>query len=327
MCTCLKVLSDNSFYFGRSLDGVEHFNEKVVITPRNFPLHFSYYGTLNNHYAIMGMASIYKGVPLYAEAMNEKGLCMCALLFSENAKYFKHDYNKINIPSSELISFVLAQCKNIEETRKLFENFNIVNRNELDIILTPLHWMVSDFNESIVIESSKDGLKVYDNPYDVLCNNPPFPFHKENIKMYLNITPEFPTNRFSSKIQLEPFGNGFGSLQLLGDYSSPSRFVKAAFLSFNSTYFETPYAKIVQLFHIIDAVSPLKGSMKTKEGKDDYTLYSCCIDVNNGIYYYKTYIDYRIHAVNFYSEDLNYNQLISYEVDHTQEMINQNNPI
>ena len=88
MCTCITY-KNGDFYFGRNLDLDCSFNESVVLTPRNFPLEFRKAPKLNTHYAMIGMASKNDCFPLYAEAVNEKGLCMAGLNFPGNAYYQK----------------------------------------------------------------------------------------------------------------------------------------------------------------------------------------------------------------------------------------------
>ena len=80
MCTCITY-KNGDFYFGRNMDLEYSFGECVVITPRSFPLHFRHNRYLPEHYAMIGMAAGSEAFPLYAEAVNEKGLCMAGLNF------------------------------------------------------------------------------------------------------------------------------------------------------------------------------------------------------------------------------------------------------
>ena len=96
MCTCI-VIKEKDKYFGRNLDLEYTFNECVAITPRNYPFHFRNKEVIHHHYAMIGMATVVEGYPLYAEAMNEKGLAMAGLNFPGNAHYFSWDDRKNNI--------------------------------------------------------------------------------------------------------------------------------------------------------------------------------------------------------------------------------------
>ena len=86
MCTSI-AMKTKDFYFGRTLDLECGFGERVVITPRNYPFFFREAGVMLTHYAMIGIASVSDGYPLYAEAANEKGLCMAGLNFPDNAFY------------------------------------------------------------------------------------------------------------------------------------------------------------------------------------------------------------------------------------------------
>lgn len=86
MCTSIAMNTED-FYFGRTMDIEYSFNEKVVFTPRNYPIAFRRNDTLRRHYAMLGMASVVEDYPLYAEAVNERGLCIAGLNFPDNAYY------------------------------------------------------------------------------------------------------------------------------------------------------------------------------------------------------------------------------------------------
>ena len=98
----------------------------------------------------------------------------------------------------------------------------------------PLHWMLADRERCLVLEAVEEGLKIYENPFGVLTNNPPFPYHRENMRNYLNLTAGSPCNRLSEELELIPYGQGLGALGLPGDASPASRFVKTVFLKYNS---------------------------------------------------------------------------------------------
>ena len=102
MCTAITYKTKDH-YFGRNLDLEYSYKETVTITPRNFTLHFRRMGKLDQHFAIIGMAYICDGYPLYYDGTNEKGLSMAALNFPGNADYKAYRYQKDNIVPFELI--------------------------------------------------------------------------------------------------------------------------------------------------------------------------------------------------------------------------------
>lgn len=311
MCTSISFKT-NDHYFGRNLDLEYSYKESVTITPRNFTFQFRDTTTFQTHYAIIGVATVADGYPLYYDAANEFALGIAGLNFPGNAVYLPAAEGKDNVAPFELIPWILAQCKNVSETRKLLQKINITDVPFNDSYpLTPLHWMVSDANESIVIEPTAQGVQVYDNPIGVLTNNPVFPYQMHNLCNYLNITNQEVTNRFSSKVNLEPYSRGMGGIGLPGDLSSASRFVRAAFTKLNSVCDNSENGSINQFFHILDSVAQTRGCCEINNAYE-ITLYSSCCNTTKGIYYYKTYDNPQITAVSLHNEDLNGKELLQY---------------
>lgn len=304
MCTCITY-ENGDFYFGRNLDLDYSFGEKVTVTPRNFSLNFCKSPRLEHHYAMVGMASAADSFPLYAEAMNEKGLCMAGLNFPGNALYQEACGEGIEVASFEIIPWILARCATAAQARDYLSQMCVINTSfSPQMPPAPLHWMVADRENCLVIEAVRHGLKIYDNPYGVLTNNPPFDYHLMNMNNYLNLTPQSPDNRFSSKLNLNSYAQGMGALGLPGDASSASRFVRAAFFKWNSVSKKDEASNVSQFFHILDGVAMIRGSVITEEGKYDITTYSCCMNTRTGMYYYKTYDDSCVRQVDMYGEDL-----------------------
>lgn len=308
MCTSI-ALNAESFCFGRNMDIDYSFGEKVVITPRSFPFSFKKAEMPEKHYSFIGMGAVEKNFPLYAEGGNENGLCIASLKFTDNACYSETEIKgKSNITPYELIPWILGKCRNLSEAKKLIAETNIIGIPFSEKLpLAPLHWHIADKSGSITVECTKDGMKIYDNPFGVLTNNPPFPFHCENISQYERLTPEYP---FDSKIK--PFGLGFGGIGLPGDFSPASRFVKAYFLLKNSV---TENDDIAQFFHILDNVSIPRGAVITPDKKCHYTTYSCCIDTKDMTYYYKTYNSMAINSVKVTEELKNGEKLSEFSLN------------
>lgn len=325
MCTSI-ALKTRDFYFGRNLDLEYEFGEQVVVTPRNYPFSFRKAGLLKTHYAMIGMASVAEDYPLYAEAVNEKGLCMAGLNFPDNAWYSPNeDASKINLSPFELIPWLLGNCATVGEAESLLAGLHLIRIPfHEQMPLAPLHWHIADRERSIVLEPVKEGIRIYDNPIGILTNNPPFPFHIANLSQYLNITAAYPENQFSSAAKLQPFGQGMGGIGLPGDFSPASRFVKAAFLKLNSICEKDEDCSVAQFFHLLDAVSMVRGSVITRENKCDITTYSCCVNTEKGIFYYKTYSNNRISAVHMHHEDLDSHALKRFPLNKGQQIAWQN---
>ena len=129
-----------------------------------------------------------------------------------------------------------------------------------------------------------------------------------------------PSNCFSVDVGLKPFGQGLGSFGLPGDFSPASRFVKASYLALNSVCEEDEQSSIAQFFHLLDSVSMVRGSVVTKENSYDLTLYSCCINADKGIYYYKTYSNNQLSAVCMGRENLNGCKIKKFPLRTTQQI-------
>lgn len=320
MCTCIN-LKTNDNYFGRNLDLEYRFNEKVVITPRNYEFKLKNKTTINTKYAMIGMATVMDSYPLYAEATNEKGLSMAGLYFPQNAHFFDEDESKLNLTPYELIPYFLGLYSSVKQVKEDILKLNITNIPfSKNLPITELHWMISDGNDCIVIEQMKEGLKVYDNPIGVLTNNPPFDYHLANLNNYSNLTPYNEKSKFSDKIDLHQYGQGMGAIGLPGDTSPASRFVRAAFNKLNSVCNDDEKSSVTQFFHILDSVAMIQGATITKEGKNDITTYSCCMNTSKGIYYYKTYTNNQITAIKMMEEEINKKDISIYNLIEEQQI-------
>jgi len=313
MCTAICYRNKAS-YFGRNLDLHCGYGEGVVITPRNYEINMRCEKPIKSHYAMIGMAAVVDDFPLYYEATNEKGLSMAGLNFPENAVYYGFAEKKHNVSAFELIPWLLAQCACIGEAKAMLEKLNLVNISFSEHLpLSPLHWMISDKKHSIVVEPLKDGLKIYDDPFEVLTNNPPFDYHYTNVSNYMGLSIGPAVSRFEEKIPMKNYSLGLGAFGLLGDYSSASRFIRALFVKENSVSESNERSNVNQFFHILNSVSMPKGCVRSDEGFE-YTRYSSCCNADRGIYYYTTYDNLEITSINMYDYDLDRSQLYTYDV-------------
>ena len=326
MCTAITYKTRDN-YFGRNLDLEYSYNETVTVTPRNYVFEFRKMGKMESHFAMIGMAYVADGYPLYYDATNEKGLSVAALNFPQNAHYNSFCVEKDNIAPFELIPWILGQCATAGEAEKLLERINILNENFSDELpLSPLHWIISDKGRSITFESVKAGIKVYYNSVGVLTNNPTFDYQLFNLNNYMPLTNGEPKNTFATnkELNLEQYSRGMGAMGLPGDYSSMSRFVRAAFVKMNSVSGNSENESVSQFFHILQSVAMPRGCVKVGEENYAITIYSSCCNTDRGIYYYTTYDNNQINAVDMHKENLNSNTLIAYPLK-TQQAIEYHN--
>lgn len=314
MCTAISFHTKDH-YFGRNLDLEYRFEEQVVITPRRFPFAFRHAPAVAQHPAMIGMATVVDGYPLYYEAVNEYGVCMAGLNFPQNAHYFPLQKDRDNITPFELIPWVLSQSKNMADVRALLSRVSLLDEPfSAQYPLSPLHWMISVGSESLVTESTADGLHVCDNPVHVMTNNPPFAMQLWNLSSYIALSPNQPDNTAFPSIPLQPYSNGMGALHLPGDWSSASRFVRAAYTLHHASCGDTEEESVAQFFHMLDAVAMPRGCVQAN-GKPEITVYSCCCNADRGLYYYTTYENRAITAVDMHHAALDSSDLTDYPLE------------
>lgn len=324
MCTAVSFKTKDH-YFGRNLDLDYSYDETVTITPRKYPFKFRHVKNLDEHYAIIGVAYVADGFPLYYDAVNEKGLGMAGLNFPGNAVWSPMSRTKDNVAPFELMPWILGQCGNVDEARALLERTNALNENFSEKLpLSPLHWLVADEEKSLTAEFLASGLKLSENPVGVLTNNPPFEFHMLNLAGYMQVSANAPQNRICPDIPLQAYSRGMGAMGLPGDLSSASRFVKAAFTKLNSVCGDSEAESVGQFFHILGAVAQQRGCVRVGANGYEITIYSSCCNTKTGVYYYRTYGNSRICAVDMHRENLNGNVLISYPLLKEENFLVQN---
>jgi len=325
MCTAISC-HFGDHYFGRNLDMECSYGEEIVITPRGYQFSYRCVKSPQASYAMVGMALVQENIPLYFDAMNECGLCMAGLNFPGNAVYLAKIPGMDNIAPFELIPWVLSQCKTLAEVRSLSGSLNLADISfSAELPNSPLHFMVSDQTGSLVIEPMQKGICVYENPVGVLTNNPPFPFHLQNLNLYMGLSAATPQNCFSKRLDLKADSRGMGAIGLPGDLSSASRFVRAAFCKENSVLAdEREETAVSQFFHILGAVYQLSGCNLVADRSYEYTRYSSCCNTEKGIYYYTTYRNSHITKIDLFRENLNTSCLIRYPKIETGAFYEQN---
>lgn len=324
MCTA-ATYKTKDFYFGRTLDYDFSYGDEVTITPRNYPFRFVDKGNINVHYAIIGMAHVTEDYPLYHEAINEKGLGMAGLNFVGNAYYKEKVKDKDNIAQFEFIPWILSQCATVKEARNLVEKINLLNTPFNDKLpLAELHWIIADSKEAITVESVKEGIKIYKNLVGVLTNNPPFDMQMFSLNNYMNLSAKSPEDKFAKGLNLKEYSRGMGAIGLPGDLSSQSRFIRVAFTKMNSISGEGEKESVSQFFHILNSVDQQRGCCDLGDGKYEITIYTSCCNTNKGIYYYTTYDNHQITAIDMHKENLDGDKIIRYPVIKEEQIRMQN---
>lgn len=296
MCTAISIKRDGHF-FGRTLDVEKKYGESVITVPRNYEISFLFEKSAAHHPAIVGIGLCVENYPLLFDAQNEMGLAGAALNFPGNAVYNRAEKGKRNIASFELLPYVLSFCSSVNDVRSLLKSANIVsNPFSRDMPASPLHWMFSDKDGSVVVESTAAGLFIYDDPYGVMTNNPPFPEAVSSLSYFMSLTSSQPENTLCADIDIIPTSSGLGAIGLPGDFSSYSRFVRALFVKSHILEKEG-CDSVSSFFHIADSVKIPYGCVLTEKNEPRYTVYTSCMDTENFIYSYTTYEDRCIKSI------------------------------
>ncbi|WP_125152937.1 choloylglycine hydrolase [Clostridium rectalis] len=314
MCTSLTLKTkDGHNIFGRTMDFAIQFNESVNIIPRNFVWSTEVdKKERKSKYATIGMAVVINNHPVLADGMNEKGL-ICATLYFPGFSQFEEKTvnNKENVPSYDFVFWVLSQFENLNQVKKALKNMSIVNKT-LSILnfAPPLHWILTDRSgKSIVVEKTSRGLEIFDNPVGVMTNSPNFQWHLSNLRQYIGLRPKQFENAMWGDLELAAFSQGSGTFGLPGDFTPPSRFVRAAYLKNNIADTDNEIKGINGVFHILSNCEVPKGVVLKSDDLSDYTFYTSAMCSESGNYYYHTYENRQISVINLYNEDLDSNDI------------------
>ena len=285
MCTTACIHLNERFIFARSLDLEYDFGDGVTLVPRNYPLRLRCKDVFLRHPAFIGMAKIVEDYPLLADGMNEYGLCVAGLRFPDSDAYGRIiKRGKTNLAPFEIIPYLLSMAKSTDEAVKLLLSSHIVDIPFNDAIEnSPMHFHITDGVSGAIVELTDGIMHVYEDKAGVLTNSPPYPFQLYNLAHYLNI------ERGSPKIShgAHVFGSGLMAHGLPGDYSSTSRFAKAAWLCRATTAPSGAEAEVAESF--IRAVSPPYGSVITDSGKLHYTRYIALMEPKEKSYTVKAF--------------------------------------
>lgn len=324
MCTA-ATYKTKDIYFGRNLDYEFSYGEETVITPRNFPFEFREAGTINSHYAIIGVAYVDNNYPLYYDAINEKGLGVAGLNFVGNAVYNDHVEGKDNIAQFEFLPWILSQCTTVAEAHNLLTKMNFRNLSfSAQLPASELHWIIYDGTDCIIVESTSAGLQIYNNPVGVLTNNPPFDKQLLQLSNYQHLSAKSPANLLAPSIDFPTYSRGMGAIGLPGDLSSESRFAKVAFTKLNSLSESDEMSSVSQFFHILHSVDQARGCTDLGDSKYEITIYSDCYNLNQGVFYYTSYDNHQITSIDMKKTSLDSTELVRFPFITTEQVNHQN---
>jgi choloylglycine hydrolase len=255
-------------------------------------------------------------MPVTVDGLNEKGLYVGLFYFPGFAKYQEvkaEDFDKALAPW-ELGFFLLGTCSDVNEAVAAAHSVRVGETVQKDMgFVPPVHFIVTDARgNSVVLEPIDGELKVHANPLGVMSNSPTFDWHMTNLSNYVTMSDKnVPRVDLAGK-EIKGLGQGSGMLGLPGDFTPPSRFVRAAAFSKTALPVETAKGGVLQAFHILNQFDIPKGAARGLEhGKEvsDYTLWTSASDLKNLRYYFRTYDNSRIRMVDLKAVDLGARQI------------------
>lgn len=327
MCTGIRFTdSKGSMYFGRNLDWSTSYGEKVLVTPRGYKRSWAFgsaaatsgvSGLLGARaklssgegckHAIIGMGIVADNIPLYFDCANEAGLAIAGLNFPGYARYEERPLpGKTNVAAYEFPFWVASTFETVDQIEAALPDVAIVGKAVSERYgVSLLHWIIGDKSRSIVVEYTASGMRVYHDDVDVLANQPDFGWHCENLRNYLSLNNDFPKPVAWGLAKLTAWGSGSGMRGIPGDYYSPSRFVRAAYLNANYPNQDTEPENVLRMFHTLGGVSMIEGAALMDNGFFEKTVYTGAYSEKTRCYYFNSYEDPAIKYVSLADVDAN----------------------
>ena len=315
-CTGITIKpKDGSIIFARTLEFAIDIQSNIIIVPRGK----KYVGAApggrpglrwKTKYGMVGANAF--DLPVTVDGLNEKGLSSVkdCFLFSGFPKYQSvkaEDVDKALAPW-ELGCFLLGTCLDVNEAVAAAKSVLVGAAVQQDMgFVPPVHFIVTDASGRCVLEYIGGELKVHANPLGVLTNSPTFDWHTTNLSNYVTMSVTNIEKIDLAGKEIKGLGQGSGMLGLPGDFTPPSRFVRAVAFSKTALPIEKAKDGVLQAFHILNQFDIPKGAARGIEhGKEvsDYTQWTTAADLKNLRYYFRTYDNGRIRMVDMKAADL-----------------------
>ncbi len=318
MCTGLNLIdSQNNVLFARSMDFSFELDPIMAVVPRNYPLKFAYEKQLNKHLAFQGLSKDL-GSYFFADGVNEHGLVAATLYFEGYAHYESSQKDTgINLAGFEVVPYMLAQFSTVAEIIDVLPQITLVDTFIQALqISPPLHFVFTDkTGRSIIVEPRDSGLEVFENETGVLTNAPDYNWHLTNLRNYIGLNPNQRVPRTIDGLELKAFGQGSGTFGLPGDFTPPSRFVKAYYLKTQIKEHEGEYGQVMAASHILNNVDIPKGAVVTQRHTMDYTQYLSFMSATSSKYYFRLYDQPAIVSFDMNDYDLESESILTFDLN------------
>lgn len=256
-------------------------------------------------YAYAGMAIFSQD--LLMDGQNEKGLSVGILWFPD-AVY--PDVSKASPGSvvgfADLSRWLLGNFATVAEAKAALAKINIFSYSiaELGPEVPGIHFSIHDTQgSSVAVEFINGEMKIFENPVGVLTNSPALPWHLMNFRNYINLSVLNVGKKDIDGNIVRPFGQGSGLLGLPGDWTPPSRFVRAAIFKQSLAVPENATKTVTAAIHVLNSVDIPYGAVREEDDKEfDYTQWVIVKDLTNKKLYVRTYENQNIQVVDFAKE-------------------------
>lgn len=318
-CTGIRLIAaDGTVVHARTLEFAVEMHSDVIMVPRGYARLGSTPDGQKGlkwkvKYANLGANGL--GEPFLIDGLNEKGLAIGSFYFPATAGYMPYrakDAGKTIAPW-EMGSWILDNFATVQEVKANIGKIVVAEVVFKDWGFSPpLHLVVHDASgKSIVIEYVGGKLNVHDNPLGVITNSPTFDWHMTNLRNYVNLSSSNAPPRQLGPVKLAPFGQGSGMLGLPGDFTPPSRFVRAAFFSQWALPSKTGKEAVLQAFHLLNNFDIPKGVAREPKKDEhgnilaDYTIWTSANDLKAKRFYFRTCQNSQIRMLDLTKMNLN----------------------
>lgn len=257
-------------------------------------------------YGYVGIYTEYE--PFVVEGINETGLSAGLFFFPQYGEYAPYDAKNDDktLCDMQFVSWVLSQFSSIDQVKAALDKIDLVTLNHN---IGAVHWRIAEPTGRMVVLEIVAGVPhFYENELGVLTNAPGFPWHMTNLNNYVNLEPgSAADNTIAPGITLKALGHGSGMLGLPGDFTSPSRFVRATFFQTTAPAWNTGFETVVQAFHILNNFDIPIGSQHVKadipKGLPSATQFTSATDQTAKKFYYRTAWNSNIRCIDLTSID------------------------
>lgn len=305
-CTGITLKSkDGATIAARTIEWAESvMNTMYVVVPRNQELQSLTPSGMDGlkfktKHGFIGLAVEQK--EFMVEGINEKGLSAGLFYFPNYGKYPSFDESKkdISLADFQVVSYVLAECSTVDEVKEALSKVRIIN---IDPRSSTVHWRFTEASgRQIVLEIVDEVMHFYENPLGVLTNSPGIEWHWTNLNNYVNLQPGNTPEHNLGPIELKSFGHGSGMLGLPGDFTPPSRFVRATFFQLTAPQQPDAARSVCQAFHILNNFDIPAGTEqawgKALVDMPSATQFTVASDTHNRMIYYRTMYNSNIRCI------------------------------